>query len=89
VSEPFTWAHHPPKILSEKFVFAGHVHPAFDLYERSGLRATSRCFYFGPQLAILPAFGEFTGNHILKPVRGDRIFLIGDDEIIDATKLIR
>jgi DNA ligase-associated metallophosphoesterase len=89
VWEPFTWAHHPPKLLSENFVLAGHVHPAFDLHERSGLRATSRCFYFGLRLAILPAFGGFTGKHILQPVRGDQIFLVGDGEIIDATRLIR
>jgi DNA ligase-associated metallophosphoesterase len=89
VLEPFRCVHHPPEKIPAAFVLAGHVHPAFCLHERSGLSATSLCFYFGPHLAILPAFGGFTGKHNLKPAPGDRIFLIADGEIVDATKLIR
>jgi DNA ligase-associated metallophosphoesterase len=87
--DPFQCVHHPPKEIGSGFVLAGHLHPAFCLSERSGVRATSLCFYFSPRVAILPAFGTFTGKHLLKPKRGDRIFLIGDGDIIDATKLIR
>jgi hypothetical protein len=53
------------------------------------MRATSLCFHFGPRVAILPASGAFTGRHLLKPTRDDLIFLVGDGQIIDATKLVR
>jgi DNA ligase-associated metallophosphoesterase len=86
---PFFCFHKPPENLREGFALAGHVHPAFSLYERSGISATSVCFYFGARTAILPAFGNFTGKHILQPTAGDKIFLVTESEVIDATRLLK
>ena len=35
--------------------------------------------------AVLPAFGSFTGNHIVYPSPGDRVFCIADNELLDVT----
>jgi DNA ligase-associated metallophosphoesterase len=86
---PFSCFHKPPKKFGEGFALAGHVHPAFSLYERSGISATSVCFYFQENTAILPAFGNFTGKHILQPTVGDKIYLATESEVIDATKLLK
>ena len=82
---PFSCCHHPPSIPPDDFTLCGHVHPAFELHERSGLRARSICFYFQQRLAILPAFGNFTGTHTVQPKRGEKVFLIAEDQVIDAT----
>jgi hypothetical protein len=46
---------------------------------------SSPCFHFTPQLAVLPAFGTFTGSHSIRPAREDRVFVIGPDEVIDVS----
>lgn len=86
---PFSCFHHPPKQSCVGFALAGHIHPSFELYERSGLSARSICFYFQERLAILPAFGNFTGTHTIQPKRGEKIFLIADGQIIDATNTLK
>lgn len=86
---PFTCHHHPPEKITRGFALAGHVHPAFRLSERSGLSATGVCFHFSPRLALLPAFGHFTGTHAIKPVAGDRVFLVGKEQVLDVSRLIQ
>jgi DNA ligase-associated metallophosphoesterase len=86
---PFSCFHKPPKKFGEGFALAGHVHPAFSIYERSGISATAVCFYFQKNVAILPAFGNFTGKYILQPTADDKIFLLTESEVIDATKLLK
>lgn len=65
-----------------KYNIAGHIHPGVKLkgLGRQGLRLP--CFYFGPQQALLPAFGEFTGLHIVKPQPDVRIFVIAEGKVI-------
>lgn len=59
--------HIPPDEAEEgRFVIAGHVHPAVRVYGKGRQSLKLPCFYFGPQLAILPAMGEFTGSHTIK-----------------------
>jgi hypothetical protein len=40
------------------------------------------CFYFSKNLALLPAFGSFTGTHPVSPRAGDRVFAVGDGRVI-------
>ena len=58
---PFHCCHEPQEI-ADAFVLAGHLHPAFRLSERIGSALRGPCFVFGPRLAVLPAFGDFTGT---------------------------
>ncbi|MGB3588982.1 MAG: ligase-associated DNA damage response endonuclease PdeM [Tunicatimonas sp.] len=46
---------------SELYNLAGHIHPGTTV--RLGLGQSERmpCFFFGPTIGLLPAFGQFTG----------------------------
>lgn len=86
---PFYCRHKPPEKIADGFVLCGHVHPAFELYERSGLSARSICFYFQERVAILPAFGNFTGAHTIQPRRGEKVFLVAGGQIVDASRAVK
>lgn len=36
-------------------------------------------------LRTLPAFGDFTGLADVAPVRGDRVFVIADDQVVEVS----
>lgn len=77
----FIFTHHPLE-NNDAYVFSGHIHPGVRI---SGLGKQSLrfpCFYFTPKLAILPAFGEFTGFVLVNPTKGDKIFAIVNDDIL-------
>lgn len=79
---PFHCRHEPQEAV-ELPVLAGHIHPAFRLSERIGGSIHSPCFHFAPRLAVLPAFGSFTGTHSIRPSQGDRVFLVGEDSVLE------
>lgn len=64
------------------FYFSGHIHPGVyvDGIARQSLRFP--CFYFTETHAVLPAFGKFTGTHLVKPKKKDRVFAIVNKQII-------
>ncbi len=73
-------AHHPDPI-DGRYVLAGHIHPAAVVGGRARDRLRLPCFHFGPQVGVLPAFGAFTGMHVLPRVPGDRVFVVAGDEV--------
>jgi DNA ligase-associated metallophosphoesterase len=78
---PFVLCHEPCE-SDAGTVLCGHVHPAFKLWGKGGMSATLPCFMIGARRMILPAFGSFTGNALVKPAEGERIAVIADDEVI-------
>lgn len=78
---PFTWRHRPA-ITHGRYTFAGHVHPAVSLTGRGRQQMTLPCFHFGTHLALLPAFGEFTGAALVRPVTGDRVYVIAGERVV-------
>jgi metallophosphoesterase superfamily enzyme len=46
---------------------------------RSSLRLP--CFVFGESRAILPSFGAFTGSTVVKPAKGERVFVVGNGAV--------
>lgn len=78
---PFAYAHHPAPVAGH-YVMAGHLHPGATLTGPGRQRVTLPCFWFGANVAVLPAFGEFTGLATVHPATGDRVYVIADDEII-------
>lgn len=87
VISPFVLQHEPADD-ARGYLLSGHLHPAFRL--RAGaargrgesLRAPA--FWFRKQHAVLPAFGDFTGGHAIKPASGDHIYLCGPDCVLPA-----
>jgi len=78
---PFVLAHHPVA-RPDGYVIAGHVHPGVRLYGAGGQRERLPCFVFGPDYAVLPAFGDFTGLADAEPDPGHDVYAIADDRVI-------
>lgn len=73
---------HHPQTLPGAYVLAGHVHPCVVLGGRAGQQLRLPCFHFGASHGVLPAFGDFTGMHAIRPASGERVFAIADDRVM-------
>lgn len=80
---PFSLRHHPEPVPA-RHVLAGHDHPCLRLRDFGRARLRLPCFHFGPTVAVLPAFGSFTGMHPVRRQPGDRVFVATDDAVIEA-----
>ncbi len=78
---PFAACHEPAEIPGA-YALAGHLHPAFVLRGRAHQSARLPCFLLGPRCGVLPAFGEFTGMHPVRPGPGGRVFVVADDNVL-------
>jgi DNA ligase-associated metallophosphoesterase len=81
---PFAFAHHPAAI-DGCFVIAGHVHPAVRLSGPGRQHVRLPCFWISDAGAVLPAFGDFTGQGIIEPAEDDRVFAIADGAIVEVS----
>ena len=84
LDEPFAFAHHPTAIAGSH-VLAGHLHPGARL--RGAGRQSHRlpCFWIGPGITVLPAFGDFTGLGDIEPTGDDRVFAVADSAVIEVS----
>ena len=73
---PFAACHHP-QLHATHAVIAGHLHPALLLRGSGRDHLRLPCFCFEAQLAILPAFGEFTGGWRVMPQVGRQLYPVG------------
>jgi DNA ligase-associated metallophosphoesterase len=72
---------HHPQETAGCYTLAGHLHPAVVLRGRTPGRLRLPCFHFGPQVGVLPAFGEFTGMHVMPRQPGDRVYAVAEDKV--------
>lgn len=87
---PFLFVHDINALTDQdknKYIISGHIHPAVQLKGRGRQAMKLPCFYFGQQYGILPAFGGFTGTHVIEPQEKDDIFIIADSNILAARQL--
>jgi uncharacterized protein len=77
---PFLFTHE--HVESDIYNISGHIHPSVRLSGSARQNVQLPCFYFAQNDGIMPAFGTFTGNFVIKPKRGSRVFAIGDSKII-------
>ncbi len=75
---------HEPQGNADAFVLAGHVHPSVRLPERIGTGLRGPCFYMAERVAVLPAFGSFTGTQNVRACGHERIFLVGPEGVIEV-----
>lgn len=81
---PFAACHHP-QVIEGRFVLAGHLHPAVTLQGPARDRLRLPCFCVeeataqspGQGLAVLPAFGAFTGTWVVAPTPGRQVYAAG------------
>jgi DNA ligase-associated metallophosphoesterase len=83
VEPPFVWKHAPDEDHTG-YVVAGHLHPVAVLAGPGRQKLRLRCFAVGPRRLILPAFGDFTGGAAASPLLTDRIFVVADDQVLEA-----
>lgn len=71
--------HHPQAVAGHD-ALAGHLHPAI-VIGRGFERLRLPCFHLQPGVAVLPAFGSFTGLHTVTAAPGDRVFAIAGEQV--------
>ncbi len=81
---PFVLNHEPGAARGGGYALAGHIHPAVRL-SACGESLRLPCFWFGARYGVLPAFGAFTGNAEVLPRRGDQVFVIAEQEVLQVT----
>lgn len=80
VVEPFYLSHFPS--TSSHFNFCGHLHPGVRLHGKGLQRLKVPCFFHKPKQMILPAFGVFTGVHLLRPSARDKVYALSAQNVI-------
>jgi uncharacterized protein len=73
------------EVAEDEYIFSGHIHPGIHMNGIAKQSLRFPCFYFSAKHAILPAFGSFTGLHIIKPKKKDNVFAIVNKKIIDLS----
>ena len=82
----FILTHEPLQdVPNGMYNIAGHIHPGVRLKGGAGQSLMLPCFYFRGNQAILPAFGSFTGMAKINPQKGERVFAITKDNVIDLS----
>lgn len=67
------------------YPISGHIHPSVRMLGKGRQSKRLPCFYFGQLGALLPAFGNFTGTHIIKPTVDDHTFAIIEAQILELS----
>ena len=81
---PFVLNHEPGPSRGG-YALAGHIHPAVRLSAPGEKSLRLPCFWFGARYGVLPAFGAFTGNADVLPRRGDQVFVIAEEEVLQVS----
>lgn len=82
IEDAFYFSHFPEE-KETQFIFCGHVHPGVKLKGNGLQQMKMPCFFQSPQQMILPAFGAFTGLHILTPKAGDYVYITTGKEVVE------
>lgn len=77
----FLFTHHPEE-RENYFNFSGHIHPGVKINGTARQQLKLPCFFRRKNQMILPAFGEFTGKHILEPKKEDKVYVVTKEEVI-------
>jgi uncharacterized protein len=82
--ENFIFTHdvNDEKNIEEKYCFSGHIHPSIIMKGTGRQNMKLACFYFSKNYAVLPAFGKFTGTFSLTPKKGDSVFVLVENKIM-------
>ena len=83
VETPFALAHFPEPDPAG-YVLAGHLHPGIRLTGPGRQRERLPCFWIRSDVAVLPAFGDFTGLATISPAQGDRVFAVAGDAVVEV-----
>jgi uncharacterized protein len=80
--EDILFEHEKSERETDVYSISGHIHPGVRMLGQAKQTVTLPCFYFAPDHAIMPAYGEFTGWVRIRPKKGDQVFLIADSQLV-------
>jgi len=76
---------HKPEDATEGMAnLCGHIHPVLRIPDGRNTSLRLPCFHLSGNILTLPAFGSFTGGHIVKAAPGDRFFLTHSGAVIEV-----
>jgi uncharacterized protein len=78
---------HHPQFVAGAHALAGHLHPAVRVSGRADDSVRLPCFWLREGLAVLPAFGSFTGGARFDREAGDRVVAIAEDRLYEIPSL--
>jgi len=61
---------------------SGHIHPGFTLRGKGRQSLRLPCFLISIKQILLPAFGEFTGLHTIKPKPDEKMYVVAENKVI-------
>lgn len=75
---------HYPQTVAGAYALAGHEHPVYRLATRiDSVRLP--CFRFGDCAGVLPAFGSFTGGHVVNDsTLVDAVFVVAEGRVLSV-----
>jgi len=81
--QPFRFIHDSSgePVTEFEFTFSGHIHPGVVIRGKGRQSVRLACFYKNARQLILPAFGEFTGLHILPDKEAESIYPIAENKV--------
>jgi len=65
-----------------EFNLSGHLHPAVRLFGLARQSMKIPCFWMSGQCGIMPAFGSFTGTHVIKPKKEDEVYGFVENQVV-------
>ena len=74
---------HHPRPHAGAYVLAGHLHPCVNVSGRAHDWLRLPCFWFRPQVGVLPAFGAFTGMQSIRTAPGERVFAATPQQVFE------
>jgi uncharacterized protein len=79
---------HDAKDIEEQredhYFVAGHIHPGVLLRGKGKQKLQFPCFYWSHKGVFLPAYGLFTGVKLLKPLKGEKVYILTQDKVMEA-----
>jgi|SRR5687768_11640918 len=67
-----------------RYIFSGHIHPGISIRGLAKQSLHFPCFYFTDNYCVLPAFSRFTGTHSVEPQKGENVFAIVENQILQV-----
>ncbi len=66
----------------DEYLFSGHIHPGIVINGLGKQSLRFPCFYFTRDYCVLPAFSHFTGVALIDPQKGEEVFAIVNNTIV-------
>jgi DNA ligase-associated metallophosphoesterase len=78
---PWILRHHPAE-QPAPYTLCGHIHPVVSMRGTGRQSLKVPCFAITERQCVLPAFGEFTGGHPVRPRPGDQIIAVAEGQLV-------